>query len=145
MHKSIATIDSPEFINLQPLDINPLMSKCEIKVFYLGENRNRSFINEEVAMEMAKTLRGAPIVGYFRKEKEDFADHGNRMIIDDEGIKFECMTKPYGFVDPTANVWFQTFEDTDEFGNKVVRKYLMTTGYLWTGQYEECKIGRAHV
>ena len=148
MHKSIATIDSPEFINLQPLDINPLMSKCEIKVLYLGENRNRSFINEEVAMEMAKTLRGAPIVGYFRKEKEDFADHGNRMIIDDEGIKFECMTTPYGFVDPAAKVWFQTFEDTDEFGNKVTRKYLMTTGYLWTGQYEECKIvvdeGRPH-
>ena len=148
MHKSIATIDSPEFINLQPLDINPLMSKCEIKVLYLGENRNHSYINEEVATEMAKTLRGAPIVGYFRKEKEDFADHGNRMIIDDEGIKFECMTKPYGFVDPAAKVWFQTFEDTDEFGNKVNRKYLMTTGYLWTGQYEECKVateeGRPH-
>lgn len=148
MHKSIATIDSPEFINLQPLDVNPLMSKCEIKVLYLGENRNRSFISEEVATEMAKTLRGAPIVGYFKEEKEDFADHGNRMIIDDEGIKFECMTKPYGFVDPAAKVWFQTFEDTDEFGNKVNRKYLMTTGYLWTGQYEECKVateeGRPH-
>ena len=148
MHKSIATIDSPEFINLKPLDINPLMSSCEIKVLYLGENRNHSYINEEVATEMAKTLRGAPIVGYFRKDKEDFADHGNRMIIDDEGIKFECMTKPYGFVDPAAKVWFQTFEDTDEFGNKVTRKYLMTTGYLWTGQYEECKIateeGRPH-
>lgn len=148
MHKSIATIDSPEFINLQPLDINPLMSKCEIKVFYLGENRNRSYITEEVATDMAKTLRGAPIVGYFRKEKEDFADHGNRVILDDEGVKFECMTRPYGFVDPNAKVWFQTFEDTDEFGNKVVRKYLMTTGYLWTGQYEECKVateeGRPH-
>ena len=148
MHKSIATIDSPEFINLQPLDINPLMSACEIKVFYLGENRNRSYISEETAMEMAKTLRGAPIVGYFKTEKEDFADHGNRMILDDEGIKFECMTRPYGFVSPDAKVWFQTFEDTDEFGNTVTRKYLMTTGYLWTGQYEECKIateeGRPH-
>jgi len=27
-HQSIATISSPEFINLQPLDINPLMSAC---------------------------------------------------------------------------------------------------------------------
>ena len=148
MHKSISTIESPEFINLQPLDINPLMSACEIKVMFLGENRNHSFINKEVATEMAKTLRGAPIVGYYRNEKEDFVDHGNRMILDDEGIKFECMTKPYGFVDPAAKVWFQTFEDTDEFGNKVNRKYLMTTGYLWTGQYEECKVateeGRPH-
>lgn len=139
MHQSIATIDSPEFINLQPLEINPLMSSCEIKVLYLGENRNHSYITKEVATEMAKTLRGAPIVGYYKEEKEDFADHGERMIFDDEGIKFECLTKPYGFVAPDADVWFQKFEDTDEFGNKLTREYLMTTGYLWTGQYEECK------
>lgn len=139
MHQSIATIDSPEFINLQPLEINPLMSSCEIKVLYLGENRNHSYITKDVATEMAKTLRGAPIVGYYREEKEDFADHGERIIFDDEGVKFECMTKPYGFVAPDAEVWFQKFEDTDEFGNVTTREYLMTTGYLWTGQYEECK------
>ena len=140
MHKSLATIDSPEFINLQPLEINPLMSKCEIKVLYLGENRNHSYITKEVAADMAKTLRGAPIVGYFKKEEEDFRDHGERVIMDDEGIKFECMTKPYGFVAPDAQVWFQKFEDTDEFGNVETREYLMTTGYLWTGQYEEAKL-----
>ena len=139
MHQSIATIDSPEFINLQPLDVNPLMSSCEIKVLYLGENRNHSYITKEVASEMAKTLRGAPIVGYYKEEKEDFADHGDRVIFDDEGVKFECLTRPYGFVAPDAQVWFQKFEDTDEFGNKIEREYLMTTGYLWTGQYEECK------
>lgn len=139
MHKSIATIDSPEFINLQPLEINPLMSSCEIKVLYIGENRNKSYISKEVAEEMAKSLRGAPIVGYYKEEKEDFADHGHRMILDDEGIKFECMTKPYGFVAPDAKVWFQKFEDTDDFGNITVREYMMTTGYLWTGQFEECK------
>ena len=139
MHQSFATIDSPEFINLQPLDINPLMSSCEIKVLYLGENRNHTFISKEVAAEMAKTLRGAPIVGYYKEEKQDFADHGERIIIDDEGIRFECMTVPYGFVAPDAKVWFQKFEDKDEFGNSVVREYLMTTGFLWTGQFEECQ------
>lgn len=139
MHRSIATIDSPEFINLEPLDINPLMSKCEIKVLYLGENRNRSYISKEVATEMAKTLRGAPIVGYYKETKEDFADHGEKIIMDDEGIHFKCMTRPYGFVSPDASVWFQKFEDYDDFGNSVTREYLMTTGFLWTGQYEECK------
>ena len=139
MHQSIATISSPEFINLQPLDINPLMSKCEIKVLYVGENRNHSYITEEVAKDMAKTLRGAPIVGYYKEEKEDFADHGEQVILDDEGIKFNCLTQPYGFVAPDAKVWFQDFEDTDEFGNKITRKYLMTTGYLWTGQFEEAR------
>lgn len=140
MHQSIATIDSPEFINLQPLEINPLMSSCEIKVLYLGQNRNHSYITKEVATEMAKTLRGAPIVGYYREDKEDFRDHGEKVIFDDEGVKFECLTKPYGFVAPDAKVWFQKFEDTDEFGNVVTREYLMTTGYLWTGQFEECQV-----
>ena len=140
MHKSLATIESPEFINLQPLEINPLMSSCEIKVLYLGENRNHSYITKEVATDMAKTLRGAPIVGYFKEEVGDFRDHGDRVIMDEEGIKFECMTKPYGFVAPDAKVWFQKFEDTDEFGNVETREYLMTTGYLWTGQYEEAKL-----
>ena len=147
MHQSIATIDSPEFINLQPLDINPLMSSCDIKVLYVGQNRNHSYITKEVATNMAKTLRGAPIVGYYKEEKGDFADHGEKVIIDDEGIKFQCMTVPYGFVSPDAKVWFQTFNDIDDFGNEVKREYLVTTGYLWTGQYEECKKaldGRPH-
>lgn len=139
MHKSVATINSPEFINLTPLDINPLMSSCEIKVLYVGANRNRSYITKEVATEMAKTLRGAPIVGYYKQEKEDFRDHGREVIIDDEGIKFNCKTVPYGFVSPDARVWFQEFEDTNEFGEVTTREYLMTTGYLWTGQFEECK------
>jgi len=149
MHKSIATIDSPEFVNLQPLDINPLMSSCEIKVLYIGENRNHSFISKDVATEMAKTLRGAPIVGYYKEKKEDFADHGDVMVWDDEGIHFECKTVPYGFVSPDAKVWFKKFEDYDEFGNSIEREYLMTTGFLWTGQFEECKLavedeGRPH-
>ena len=138
-HQSIATINSPEFINLQPMDINPLMSSCQIKVLYIGENRNRSYISKDVAMEMAKSLRGAPIVGYYKKDKQDFADHGEQLILDDEGIHFNCLTKPYGFVAPDAQVWFQDFQDSDEFGNTKVRTYLMTTGYLWSGQFEEAQ------
>ena len=139
MNKSLATINSPQFINLTPLDINPLMSSCEIKVLYVGENRNHSYISKEVATEMAKTLRGAPIVGYWREDVQDFGDHGSRVTLDVDGIKFECLTKPYGFVSPDAKVWFQEFEDINDFGESTIREYLMTTGYLWTGQFEECR------
>lgn len=138
-HRSIATINAPQFINLQPLDVNPLMSSCEIKVLYIGENRNRSYISKDVAIEMAKTLRGCPIVGYYKENKDDFADHGEQLILDDEGIHFNKLTKPYGFVAPDAKVWFKKFNDSDEFGNEIEREYLMTTGYLWTGQFEEAQ------
>lgn len=140
MHRSVATIDSPEFLNLQPLDLNPLMSKCEIKVLYIGANRNRTYISKEVATKIGENLRGAPIVGYYRDTKEDFTDHGEKIIIDDEGIKFECQTFPYGFVSPDAQVWFQDFEDFDAFGNSVKHTYLMTTGYLWTGIFTESSL-----
>ena len=138
-YQSIATINSPEFINLQPLDINPLMSKCEIKVLYLGSNRNGTSINKQAATEMSKTLRGAPIVGYYRKDIGDFFDHGDQVIMDGEGIHFNTLTKPYGFVAPDAQVWFQEFEEFDDNGESTVRTYLMTTGYLWTGQFEEAQ------
>ena len=138
-YQSIATIRDPEFINLQPNDINPMMSKCEIKVFYLGKNRNSTAIDKPTAQAMAKTLRGAPIVGYYKPDKNDFFDHGDQVIYDGEGIHFQNLTKPYGFVAPDAEVWFQEFEEYDENGTSVLRTYLMTTGYLWTGQYQEAQ------
>ena len=136
---SVATIDNPEFINLQPFDKSPLMSKCEIKVFYIGQNRNGSAINKETATKMSKTLRGCPIVGYYKEENQDFRDHGDQLVLDGDGAHFNCLTKPYGFIAPDAKVWFQFFEDTDEFGNSCMREYLVAEGYLWTSQYPEAQ------
>lgn len=59
------------------------------------------------------------------------------MHIEDGELTISCKTIPYGFVAPDAKVWFQNFIDVDEFENKVERTYMMTTGYLWSGQFEE--------
>ena len=136
-NRSVATIDSPEFINLAPDAINPGISKCEIKVMYLGKNRNGSFIDKNTAIQMANSLPCTPIVAAYNENKEDFGDHGEVLHIEDGEIKFSCKTVPYGFVAPDAEVWFQKFDDTNEFGETTTREYLMTTGYLWTGQYPE--------
>lgn len=135
MHTSIK-LDSPvEFINITPL--NPLISKCQIKVCYVGDepNRNRSVITKETAKQMANSLPGCPIVGFYNEEKGDFEEH-NR-IIDISNGKFEIKdtTRPYGFVDLSAKVWFQKF--LDDGMNE--REYMMTEGWLWTGQYPECR------
>ena len=135
MHKSIR-LDSPiELINVTPL--NPLISKCQIKVCYVGDtpNRNRSIITKDVARQMANSLPGCPIVGYYNAGASDFEEH-NR-VIDISNGKFEIKdtTKPYGFVDLNAKVWFAKYLDDDE----VEREYLVTEGYLWTGQYAECQ------
>lgn len=149
MNKSVATIDAPEFINLQTSDISPFIKQGEVKVLYTGKNRNGSYISKDTAERMGKTLRGAPIVGFYKDDVGDFRDHGEKVTWDCDDFKFECMTKPYGFVPLDAKVWFQKFIDTNEFGEQVEREYLMTTCYLWAGQYEEANLpfqdgGRPH-
>ena len=136
-NRSVATIDSPEFIDLKPF--NPLISECTIKVMYIGKNRNGSFIDKNTAIQMANSLPGTPIVAAYREDVEDFGDHGHVITIEDGEVKFACKTVPYGFVAPDARVWFQKFTDTDEFGNETEHEYMMTTGYLWTGQFPEAQ------
>lgn len=134
---SIATVDAPEFINITPY--NPLISKCEIKVLYVGENRNHSLITKEVAEQMANSLPGCPIVGYYDEGKEILPTTGKRIVIENNEIKFQNKTFPYGFIAPNAKVWFKDFVEADAEGKEIIRKYLMTEGFLWTGQYEECQ------
>ena len=136
MHSSIALKNSPcELLNITP--INPLISKCQIKVCYVGEqpNRNRSVITKETARQLANSLPGSPIVGYYDQETNDFDEHSRELIISEGKIKFKDITRPYGFVDLNAKVWFQKF--LDDGINE--REYLVTEGYLWTGQYPEAQ------
>ena len=135
-HTSIPMMEYPcEFINITP--INPLISKCEIKVCYVGDdpNRNRSIITKDVAREMANSLPGSPIVGYYNEAKGDFEEHNRIIDISGGKVKIKDTTRPYGFVDLGAKVWFQKFLDD----GVTEREYLMTEGYLWTGQYPEAQ------
>ena len=114
--------------------INPLISKVQIKVCYVGDepNRNKSIITKDVARELAQTLPGCPIVGYYNENTEDFEEH-NR-VIDISNGKFRVVdtTRPYGFVPTDAKVWFEWYKD-----DGVAHEYLVTEGYIWTGQYPE--------
>lgn len=135
-HQSVPMLEHPcEFINITP--INPLISKCEIKVCYVGDepNRNRSVITKEVAKEMANSLPGSPIVGYYNEAAGDFEEHNRIIDISGGKVQIKDTTRPYGFVDLGAKVWFQKFLDDGEHE----REYLMTEGYLWTGQYPEAQ------
>ena len=134
LHSSIKMNYPCEMINISP--INPLISKCQIKVCYVSDkpNRNGSIITKEVARDMANSLPGSPIVGYFNENSGDFEEHNRSIEISQGKFKIKDTTKPYGFVDLGAKCWFQKFQE----GN-VEREYLMTEGYLWTGQYPECE------
>ena len=135
MHLSVPKDAQCEFINLESTP-NPLISKCQIKVCYVSDkpNRNRSVITKEVARnELAPSLRGCPIVGVFNETNEDYEKHNKTIKISNGKFTITEDTKPYGFVDINAQVWFQKFIDD----NQVEREYLMTEGYIWTGTYPE--------
>ena len=134
-HTSVK-LDTPvEFVNITKM--NPLISKCQIKVCYVGEkpNRNRSVITKEVAKDLAQSLPGAAIVGFYNKEKQDFEEHNRVIDISDGRFEIKDTTVPYGFVDINAKVWFQKFLDD----GKEEHEYLMTEGYIWSDIYPESK------
>ena len=127
-HISFPVENSIEFINIS--EVSPLISKCQIKVCYVGEqpNRNTTVITKEFAKEMAKGLPGSPIVGRFNEQTGDFEEHNKEVLIKDGKFAIVDTTKPYGFVAPDAKNWFQKFIDDGE-GE---REYLVTVGYIWT-------------
>lgn len=133
-HTSIK-VDSPiELIDVVPL--NPLISKCRVKVCYVGDepNRNGSIITKDVAIEMARSLPGAPIVGYYNEAKQDFEGHNQIIDVSNGEWKIKDTTQAYGFVDLNAKPWFQKFMD-----DGVEHEYLMVDGYLWTEIFPETK------
>jgi len=50
-------------------------------------------------------------------------------------VKFESLTRPYGFVAPDKQPWYQNFVE-----DGIERKYIMCKVYLWTKQYPEARM-----
>ena len=131
---SVAIPNTIEFLQIVPL--NPLISKCKIKVCYVGDepNRNKSIITKDAARQIANSLPGSPIVGYYNEGAGDFEEHNEILRIRNGNIEVGTNTVPYGFVPTNAQVWFEKYLD-----NGVPHEYLVTEGYLWTGQFEEAE------
>lgn len=118
-----------EIINITPID--KYISECEIKVFYYGKNRNRSYISKAVGNQIANSLPRTPIVALYNERTEDYEDHAEEIIINKSGVKFIKKTIPYGAVSENAPIVWKKFIDD----RGIEREYLVAKGYLWTGRY----------
>jgi hypothetical protein len=134
---SKAIVNTMEVLEVKP--ISELLSEVTIKVCYVSNepNRNLTVISKDVGREIAATLPGAPVAGFFNKETNDFEEHSHRITLVDGNFNIEDITKAYGFVDPHENPWYQDFEEEGK-----IRTYLMCKAYLWTRQYEEASLAR---
>lgn len=119
-----------KFSEIRP--VNPEFSLAKVVVMTYGGNRNNSYMSKETVENALPSIFGVPIICEYFEEKEDFGSHGGRIIIDDNGMKFERTTYPVGFVSSDATYSWETFDDGE---------YLVLDGcYLWTGRYPEASI-----
>ena len=135
-HSSVLKLNSPiEFI--ESTKISPFISKVQIKVCYVSDepNRNRSIITKNVAKDMAPSLRGCPIVGFYNESDKDFEEHNRQINISNGEWRITDTTIPYGFVPTDAKLWFATYIDDEE----VEHEYLCTEGYMWDHVYPEAQ------
>ena len=110
-------------------EISPIISKARVRIFYTGLNRNLTYITEEFAEKLLKTLPYTPVGGLWQQDEEDFSDHGG------PGESNRERFQAFGVVPENPNV---TWEDhMDEDG--VLRRYACCDVYLWTARYKAAR------
>lgn len=100
---------------------NSVLSKARCRIFYKYGNRNGTYITDEFAEQLLKTVAYAPIKGIY--EGDDFTDHGN----------FRSEGRIYGVVPQDYNLQWESHIDEDG----VERVYACVDVLLYTGLYEE--------
>ena len=110
--------------NLEPFDDSK--SKCRVRIFYKGLNRNRTYISEDFANQLISSLPYSPVKGIFNNEDVDFEGHGEKNT---EG-------KIYGLVMAEPNFAWEDHMDTDG----VIRTYACADVLLYTSLYNEAKM-----
>lgn len=102
------------------------LSKCRVRIFYKGMNRNRTYISEDFANQLIASLPYAPIKGIFNYGEVDFEDHGEDNT---DG-------RIYGIVPENPNVSWEKHLDDDG----VEREYATADVILFTGLYPEASL-----
>lgn len=106
--------------------ITDTLSKCRVRIFYKGLNRNRTYISDEFANQLIASLPYAPIKGIFDTEGLDYNDHGER---NSDG-------RVYGVVAAEPNFAWETHTDLDG----VSREYACADVILFTALYAEANL-----
>lgn len=106
--------------------LSPTLSKCRLRIFYRGLNRNRTFISEDFARQLIESLPYAPIKGIFDKDGLDYEDHG----------KENSDGRIYGLVPEDPNFAWEKHVDNDG----VEREYACADVYLYTALYPEANL-----
>lgn len=111
--------------NLEKL--NDVISIGRCRIFYKYANRNATYITDEFAEQLIKTLPYTPVKGIYDDDANDYEDHGEDR---DEG-------RIYGIVPSAQEMNFAWEDHLDEDG--VTRTYACVNVYYYTALYKEAK------
>jgi hypothetical protein len=115
--------------------INKEFMKSTAIICYAGDNRNHSSISKDAINHAIPSLDFIPVVAEFKGE--DFGTHGGRLVIEDDSIKYEQTTKPYGVVIPNT----ARFQSLPDIRGEMV-EYLVADCFLWYERYPELQVLR---
>ena len=109
--------------NLEKL--TDVMSIGRCRIFYKYGNRNGTYITDEFAEELIKTLPYTPVKGIYEEEAKDYTDHGEE----------RNLGRIYGIVPGPNDMNFAWEKHLDEDG--IEREYACVNVYYYTALYEE--------
>lgn len=104
---------------------NEHITRCKLKIFYIGETADRRVFTEAFSQKLLKSLPYTPVVGYYNEEKDDFEAHSRKQYmfghvpIDAELSFEESNGKTYAITDI---VLFTGREDVGQIAEKIIGK-----------------------
>lgn len=124
INDSLRRLDVTLYGNIE--SISDTLSKCRVRIFYKGLNRNRTLITDDFANQLIQSLPYTPVKGIFDKENLDFDDHGEK---NSDG-------QIYGIVPENPNFAWENHLDVDG----VERSYACADVILYTALYPEANL-----
>lgn len=100
--------------------------KVKIFIAHTGENLNNTSFSLESLVHLAKSLAHVPIVGCIKEGEEsiyDFSGHEEKITITTDGIDFEYIGVPFGFIPEDHNAHIEIRDG---------KQWLVAEGFLWT-------------
>ena len=112
-------------------EVNSSFDSAILRICYIGENRNGSYISKEAIEKAISSIYNCPIVCSYNRETDSFGGHDVEIVATQDGdLKLINATQPIGCIPESANVWFDTYEEED--GS--VHEYLFAKVLLWKRQ-----------
>ena len=109
----------------------------KLKSCHIGQNRNKSKINEDVMTKHMSSFKGRPILGaIYKTDSGEYEFRGHDMTINEDG-EIEYIEQPIGVISEIEEPYLEYDEDED-------KTYLMVSGNVFEDYSHASEILKRH-